>query len=178
VGGWYSLCQKYCSPTRYPQSLRHFSIDPTQRSSSVERKAWEVDRRMDKFPASLSCSRVAGRYPEPVQSTFNFSVFVTVHRRPGWRHPFLFSLKELHNLVFSSSTPMVSSDRLTLRNLDKSKELYAFSLCSFLYALHSLGSWCSLRDLEFKTSSICLSVDTAMQKTSFQIRVNHLKDFN
>ena len=47
----------------------------------------------------------------------------------------------------------------------------------FFCVLHSLGSWRSLRDSELNTSNVCLAVDTVMQKTSFQIRVNHYKGF-
>jgi hypothetical protein len=91
VGGCYSLCQKYCSATRYPQSFTPFFNRPhaaIQFSGAESLRSWSPD-------GYVSCvfvyySHVTGRYPEPVKSKFYFSLFVTVHRRPGWRHPFFF----------------------------------------------------------------------------------------
>jgi len=47
----------------------------------------------------------------------------------------------------------------------------------FKYVLRSPGSWRSVRDSELNTCNAYLAVDTAMQKTSFQMRVHQCKGF-
>lgn len=84
-------------------------------------------------------------------------------------------VKKLHFFFLVCPAPhLFHPSHLTLRNLDKSKELCAISLCSVFhmwYVLLGPGNIAGAQILN--TCMECLAVGTVVRETCFQIHTNH-----